>query len=40
MGMNFKAPLFEHVIGFWIVVGAVVAIAVVTLTIAKLRDWI
>jgi magnesium transporter len=40
MGMNFKVSLFAHPVGFWLVVGAVVAIGVVTLTIAKLRDWI
>jgi magnesium transporter len=40
MGMNFKVSLFAHPVGFWVVLGAVVAIAVVTLSIAKLRDWI
>jgi magnesium transporter len=40
MGMNFKAPLFEHTWGFWVVIGVMVAIAVVVLTAAKLRRWI
>jgi magnesium transporter len=40
MGMNFKIGLFAHPIGFWIVVGSVTAIAVVTLVVAKLRSWI
>jgi magnesium transporter len=40
MGMNFKVGLFEHPIGFWIVVAAVTAIGVFTVIVAKLRSWI
>ena len=40
MGMNFKLGLFEVTWPFYVVIALVVGIAVVTLTIAKLRDWI
>jgi magnesium transporter len=40
MGMNFKVGLFDQAILFWVVVGAIAAIAPVTIWIAKLRDWI
>jgi magnesium transporter len=40
MGMNFDVPLFEHVVGFWLVIGLIAAIGVATLTVARLRDWI
>ena len=40
MGMNFKVGLFDQTVLFWVVVGAIVAIAPVTIWIAKLRDWI
>ena len=40
MGMNFKVGLFDRAILFWVVVGAIAAIAPVTIWIAKLRDWI
>ena len=40
MGMNFKLGLFEVTWPFYLVVALVAAIAVVTLTVAKLRDWI
>jgi magnesium transporter len=40
MGMNFKVGLFDQAALFWVVVGAIVAIAPVTLALAKLRDWI
>ena len=40
MGMNFKVPLFEHAVGFWIVVGVIVAIALTTLAVARRRNWI
>jgi magnesium transporter len=40
MGMNFKAPLFAHPWGFWVVIGVMLLIAVVVLTAAKVRRWI
>jgi magnesium transporter len=40
MGMNFKAPLFQHTFLFWAVIALIAAIAVVTITFAKLRRWI
>ena len=40
MGMNFKIGLFEVTWPFYVVVALVAMIAIVTLTFAKLRDWI
>ena len=40
MGMNFKLGLFRDPLYFWIVVAAMVAIALLTLAIARVRDWI
>jgi magnesium transporter len=40
MGMNFKVGLFEVTWPFYAVIALVAAIAIVTLTIAKARDWI
>jgi Mg2+ and Co2+ transporter CorA len=40
LGMNFKVPLFEHTFLFWVAIAAILAVAVVTLTVAKLRRWI
>lgn len=40
MGMNFKVSLFEHTIGFWLTVASILAVAVATLTVAKLKEWI
>ena len=40
MGMNFKVGLFEQPMYFWAVVSAIVAVAPVTLGIARLRQWI
>jgi magnesium transporter len=40
MGMNFKAGLFESTWLFYLVVAVILAIAAVTLTVAKMRDWI
>ena len=40
MGMNFKVPLFEHTYLFWVVIGLIVGIALVTVVVAKLRRWI
>jgi len=40
MGMNFKVPIFTHPELFWVVIALIVAGAVVTLTVARLRRWI
>ena len=40
MGMNFKVGLFDNASLFWGVVAVIVAVAPVTLGIAKLRSWI
>jgi magnesium transporter len=40
MGMNFKVGLFESTWVFYVVLGVVVGIALTTLAVAKLRDWI
>ena len=40
MGMNFKVGLFEEPMLFWVVIAVIVAVAPVTLGIAKLRQWI
>jgi magnesium transporter len=40
MGMNFKAGLFESTWLFYVVVAVILAIAAVTFSVAKMRDWI
>ena len=40
MGMNFKVAFFQNTALFWVVVGAIVAVAPLTIGIAKLREWI
>jgi Mg2+ and Co2+ transporter CorA len=40
MGMNFKVGLFDEAMLFWVVVAVIVAIAPITIAIAKQRDWI
>ena len=40
MGMNFKAGLFESTWLFYVVVAVILAIVLVTVGLAKLRDWI
>jgi magnesium transporter len=40
MGMNFEIGIFETAAYFWIVIALIVAIAVVTLAIARVREWI
>jgi magnesium transporter len=40
MGMNFRVGLFEETALFWVVIAVIVAIAPVTLGIAKTRRWI
>ncbi|HLF67925.1 MAG TPA: CorA family divalent cation transporter [Gaiellaceae bacterium] len=40
MGMNFRLGLFRDVEYFWATLGAVVVVAALTLTIARVRDWV
>jgi magnesium/cobalt transport protein CorA len=40
MGMNFKLSLFETTAYFWLVLVAMVVVALVTLAIARMRDWV
>jgi magnesium transporter len=40
MGMNFKVGLFQNPSLFWVVIAAIIAVAPLTLGIAKLRSWI
>jgi magnesium transporter len=40
MGMNFKVGLFEDANNFFIVIGAMLALAVTTLGIARWRRWL
>ena len=40
MGMNFKLGLFTEDVYFWVVIAAMVLVAIVTLVVARMRDWI
>ena len=40
LGMNFKVPLFQHTFLFWVAIAVMVGVAIVTITVAKLRRWI
>jgi magnesium transporter len=40
MGMNFDVGMYHSTWVFYVVLGAMVAIAVLTVLVAKLRDWI
>ena len=40
MGMNFRVGLFDAAWGFYVVVAVTVAIAVLVVGVAKLREWI
>jgi magnesium transporter len=40
MGMNFKLGVFANEAYFWAVLAAIVAVAVVTLAVARVRHWI
>jgi Mg2+ and Co2+ transporter CorA len=40
MGMNFRLGFFTDPIYFWVVVAAMAIVAVATLAIARVRDWI
>ena len=40
LGMNFEVGIFNHPVLFWVVVAVVIAVAPITLGVAKLRRWI
>jgi magnesium transporter len=40
MGMNFKPSIFQHAALFWVVIGVIVLIAVMTLGAARVKRWI
>jgi Mg2+ and Co2+ transporter CorA len=40
MGMNFKVGLFDETMLFWVVIAVILAIAPVTIGLAKLWRWI
>jgi magnesium transporter len=40
MGMNFKVGLFDEPMLFWVVLAVIVAIAPITIVLAKMRRWI
>jgi magnesium transporter len=40
MGMNFELGIFEQTAYFWVVMAAMVAVAVLTLVVARVRHWI
>jgi len=40
MGMNFRMGLFETSAYFWVVIAVIVAVAVTTVVVARMREWI
>jgi magnesium/cobalt transport protein CorA len=40
LGMNFRVGLFEHAYLFWVTIGVMAALALVSLVIARRRRWI
>jgi magnesium transporter len=40
MGMNFKVALFDNASLFWVVLALIIAVAPLTIGVAKLRAWI
>jgi len=40
MGMNFKVGFFENANLFWVVLGVMVAIAVISVLVARWRRWL
>jgi magnesium transporter len=40
MGMNFKVGIFETAAYFWVVIAVIAVIAVATLAVARMREWI
>jgi magnesium/cobalt transport protein CorA len=40
MGMNFQLPIFQDLTMFWVVMGAMILIAVVVLVVARRQHWL
>jgi hypothetical protein len=40
MGMNFKPGFFDDPLNFFIVIGAMVALAIAILVFARIRHWV
>jgi magnesium transporter len=40
MGMNFRVPIFDEPNLFWVVIAAMILMAVATLLVARLRGWL
>jgi Mg2+ and Co2+ transporter CorA len=40
MGMNFRLGVFGTTAYFWVVVAVMLVVAVVTLAVARMRDWV
>jgi Mg2+ and Co2+ transporter CorA len=40
MGMNFQLGLFEHTELFWVIIAVMFVVAIVTVGVARMRDWI
>ena len=40
MGMNFKIPFFEDPVNFWLVVGAMLALATTIIGVSRWRGWL
>ena len=40
MGMNFPVGIFDHPALFWVVLALIIAVAPITLAVAKQRKWI
>ena len=40
MGMTFRLGIFTDPLYFWVVVAIMLVVAVATLAIARMRDWI
>ncbi len=40
LGMNFRVGFFEHTWLFWVVIGAILGLAAVTIALARRRSWI
>jgi Mg2+ and Co2+ transporter CorA len=40
MGMNFQPDFFNQPSNFWVVIGAMVAMAIAILALARARRWI
>ncbi len=40
MGMNFKVPIFDNSLFFWVVIGVMLALAATTILVARWRRWL